>query len=372
MNLLSFIKTSDVYIPGILATDEEAIRKYYMHAGFADFHIVSTDAAYHPDQGGYIITITVDEGPVYRVSSVKLTSHLAAVDSASLERFVSLHAGDIYDATAVDKSVEAISRELARQGFAFADVRPHGERDMVKHEIALVFTVDDAPRVYVERIDILGNTRTRDYVIRREFDIGEGDPYNHAMIEASERRLNNLGFFKSVHISSRPGSTPDRVIVTVQVEDKPTGSISIGGGYSTTAGALAEIAYTETNFLGRGQYIRASVSIGQYGSGEKLSFTEPYFMDQRLAAGFDIFHQAQYVNPYAEYATWTTGVNLRLGIPITDEFTFQPNYSIYQSEIQIPNSNAQPYGDCNDLISATGLGTILGSARRRRTRPRTA
>ena len=255
-----------------------------------------------------------------------------------------LHAGDIYDATAVDKTVEAISRELARRGFAFAEVRPHGERDMVKHEIALAFTIEDAPRVYVERIDILGNTRTRDYVIRREFDIGEGDPYNHTMIEASERRLNNLGYFKTVHISSRPGSTADRVIVTVQVEDKPTGSISVGGGYSTTAGALAEIAYTETNFLGRGQYLRASVSVGQYGSGEKLSFTEPYFMDQRLAAGFDIFHQAQYVNPYAEYATWTTGVNLRLGIPITDEFTFQPNYSIYQSAITIPNTTRSPTG----------------------------
>ena len=243
-----------------------------MHSGYADFRIVSTDAAYHPDQGGYIITITVDEGPVYHVSSVKVTSHINAVDSATLERFVDLRAGDIYDATAVDKTVAGIARELARRGFAFADVRPHGERDMVKHEIALAFTIEDAPRVYVERIDILGNTRTRDYVIRREFDIGEGDPYNHTMIEAAERRLNNLGYFKTVHISSRPGSTADRVIVTVQVEDKPTGSVSVGGGYSTTAGALAEIAYTETNFLGRGQYLRASVSVGQYGSGEKLEF----------------------------------------------------------------------------------------------------
>ena len=156
-----------------------------------------------------------------------------------------------------------MTRELARRGYAFSDVRPHGERDNANHTIALAFTIDDAPKVYVERIDIVGNTRTRDYVIRREFDIGEGDPYNHALIERGERRLNNLDFFKSVHVSTRPGSAPDRIIVTIAVEDKPTGSISLSGGYSTLEGPLAEVAFTETNFLGRGQYLRLSASRGR-------------------------------------------------------------------------------------------------------------
>ena len=164
--------------------------------------------------------------------------------------------GDVYDASAVDKSVEAITRDVARQGYAFSEARPHGDRDTVNHTIALSFSVDNGPKVYIERIDIVGNTRTRDYVIRREFDIGEGDPYNHVLIERAERRLNSLGYFKKVHISNRPGSAPDRVIVVVEVEDQPTGSISLSGGYSTTQGFLAELAYTETNFLGRGQYVR--------------------------------------------------------------------------------------------------------------------
>jgi outer membrane protein insertion porin family len=346
MNFLSWFKTSDVYDPDRLASDEEAIRKYYMKNGYADFRITNTDVAYQADPAGYIITISMEEGPQYHVSGVSVSSQIAKVDSRSLNQFVTLHAGDVYNATAVEKTTDSITREMARQGYAFADVRPHGQRDEATHQIALGFTVDEGPKVYIERIDVVGNTRTRDYVIRREFDIGEGDPYNHALIESGERRLNRLGYFKKVHISTRPGSTPDRVIVTVEVEDQPTGSVSLSGGYSTTAGFLAEVAFTETNFLGRGQYVKASVSEGQYSRGWGLSFTEPYFLEQRLAAGFDIFHKEQDQNQFALYETWTTGVNLRLGVPVTDEFTFQPNYSIYESAIEVPNTDSQPYNDC--------------------------
>jgi outer membrane protein insertion porin family len=158
--------------------------------------------------------------------------------------------------------------------------------------------------------------------------------------------LNNLGFFKTVHISTRPGSSPDRIIVTIVVEDKPTGSVSLSGGYSTTEGFLAEVAFTETNFLGRGQYVKASISEGQFANGWGLTFTEPYFLDQHLAAGFDLFHKQQLENQFALYETSTTGVNLRLGIPITDELTFQPNYSIYAAQIEVPNNADQPFDDC--------------------------
>ena len=346
MNFLSWFKSSDVYQPDTLAADEEAIRKYYMKNGYADFRITDTNVVYDPDKKGYIVTITVSEGTQYHVSGVTVTSHLAKVSSESLERFVLLHAGDVYNASAVEKSVEAMTRQLARLGYAFSDVRPHGDRNDATHQIALAFTVDDGPKVYIERMDIVGNTRTRDYVIRREFDIGEGDPYNHTLIEQGERHLNNLGFFKTVHISTRPGSSPDRIIVTIVVEDKPTGSVSLSGGYSTTEGFLAEVAFTETNFLGRGQYVRASISEGQFANGWGLTFTEPYFLDQHLAAGFDLFHKQQLENQFALYETSTTGVNLRLGIPVTDELTFQPNYSIYEAQIQIPNTTNQPFADC--------------------------
>jgi outer membrane protein insertion porin family len=191
-------------------------------------------------------------------------------------------------------------------------------------------------------------------VIRREFDIGEGDPYNHAMVEQGERRLNRLGFFKKVHISTRPGASPDRVIVTIEVDDQPTGSVSVSGGYSTTAGFLAEVAFTETNFLGRGQYVKLSASEGQYSHGWGASFTEPYFLDQRLAAGFDVYQKVQNPNSWATYYTWTTGATVRLGVPITDEITLQPAYSLYGTRIKIPNSSSQPYDDCSTSV---GSGT---------------
>jgi outer membrane protein insertion porin family len=357
MNFLSFLKTSDVYDADRLASDEEAIRKYYMKHGYADFRITNTDVHYDADQGGYIVTISMDEGPQYHVASVKVDSHVASVDGDALQKFVKLSPGDVYDATAVELSTEALTRDVSRQGYAFSQVRPHGDRDNAAHTIALVFTVDDGPKVYIERIDIQGNTRTRDYVIRREFDIGEGDPYNHALIERAERRLNNLGYFKKVHITNRPGSSPDRVIVVVEVEDQPTGAFSISGGYSTIDGAIAEVSVTETNFLGRGQYVKLSASYGQYSEGWSASFTEPYLFDQRMAGGLDVYHKATFQNQYAFYETWTTGATLRLGLPITDEFTFQPHYSLYGSKITIPNNSDQPYDDCNNPIDGTTPGT---------------
>ena len=347
MNFLSWIKSTDVYDPDRLASDEEAIRRYYMKNGYADFRITNTDVAYQANPPGYVITITMEEGPQYHVSGVSVDSHIPQVNGPALLQFSALRPGDVYDAGGVDKTVDAMTRDVARQGYAFSEVRPHGERDTVNHTIALQFSVDNGPKVYIERIDIVGNTRTRDYVIRREFDIGEGDPYNHALIERAERRLNGLGYFKKVHISNRPGSSPDRVIVVVDVEDQPTGSISLSGGYSTTQGIMAELAYTETNFLGRGQYVRLSVSDGQYSQGWKASFTEPYFLGQRLAAGFDLYHQVNLKNQYALYENWTTGGTLRLGIPVTDDLTFQPNYSLYESKITIPNTTSQPYDDCS-------------------------
>ena len=345
--VLSWFKSTDVYDPDRLATDEEAIRRYYMKYGYADFRILNTDVAYQENPAGYVITITLEEGPQFHVSGVSVDSHIPQVNGPALLQFSYLKPGDVYDAGAVDKTVDAMTRNVANQGYAFSEVRPHGERDEINHTIALQYSVDNGPKVYIERIDIVGNTRTRDYVIRREFDIGEGDPYNHALIERAERRLNGLGYFKKVHISNRPGSAPDRVIVVVDVEDQPTGSISLSGGYSTTQGVLAELAYTETNFLGRGQYVRLSVSDGQYSYGWKASFTEPYFLGQRLAAGFDIYHQANFTNPYAMYENFTTGGTLRVGVPVTDDLVFQPNYSLYESKITIPNTTAQPYDDCS-------------------------
>ncbi len=356
MNFLSFFKTSDVYDPDKIASDLELIRRFYLKNGYADFRVTGSDAQYSPEQGGYIITITVEEGVQYTVAAVDVESHLPTLDAASLRSFVRLSAGEIYDGDLVQKTTDALTKEIAKQGYAFSQVRPRGDRDPVSRTVTIVFVIDEGPRAYVERIVIRGNTRTRDYVIRREFELGEGDAYNKALVDRAERRLNNLGYFKKVKITNEQGSAPDRVIINVEVEDQPTGSLSLSGGYSTSAGFIAEVAVTETNFMGRGQYVRLSVSEGQYSRGVEFNFTEPYFLGNRLAAGFDLYAKQSSVNQFSFYNSFVTGGTLRLGLPVTEQITFSPRYSIYNTYLSIPNNSTFPYNDCNNPINGITPG----------------
>ena len=346
MNYLSWLKTTDVYDPDKIAADQELIRRYYLKNGYADFRVVGSDAHYDSEQKGYIITITVEEGPQYRIGTVSVDSRLRDVDGATLAPLVKLSTGDVYDGDLVEKSVDVISRDVARRGFAFSQVRPKGDRDPATRTITLGFVVDDGPRVYIERINIRGNTRTRDYVVRREFDIGEGDAYNRQLVDRAEKRLNNLGFFKKVKVSNEPGSSPDRIVINVDVEDQPTGSFSIAGGYSTTDGLLAEVSVTESNFLGRGQYVRASASRGQNSQGYELSFSEPYFLDRRLAAGVDLFRKQTNQSRFSQYQTIITGGTVHFGLPVTDDLSFSPRYSLYKTQIKLPNTASTPFNDC--------------------------
>ncbi len=359
MNYLSFFKTSDVYDPDRIASDLELIRRFYLKNGYADFHVVGSDAQFDPAQGGYILTITVEEGVQYTVAAVNVESHLPDLDGEALRPLVRLSAGDIYNGDMVEKTVTALTKEVGKHGYPFTQVHPRGDRDPATHTVTIAFVLDEGPRVYIERIVVRGNTRTRDYVIRREFEIGEGDAYNRVFIDRAERRLNNLGFFKKVKITNEPGSTPDRVIVVVDVEDQPTGSLSLSGGYSTSQGFIAEAAVTETNFMGRGQFVRLSVSEGQYSRGVEFNFTEPYFLDNRIAAGFDIYAKKSDAFQFSFYNDFTTGATLRLGLPVTEEITFSPRYSISRNDISIPNSSGQPFNDCTSPIwgITPGFGT---------------
>ncbi|HEX4768958.1 MAG TPA: outer membrane protein assembly factor BamA [Lichenihabitans sp.] len=356
MNLLSWLKTSDVYDPDKIAADEDLIRRYYLRNGYADFRITGTDVRFDAGEGGYIITISLEEGARYTVSSVKVESRLPGISSESLQPAVRVSAGDTYDGDEVQKSVEALTRDVERRGDPFVEVRPRGDRDSTNHTVAIGFTVDEGAHVYIERINIRGNTRTRDYVIRREFDLGEGDPYNKVLIDRAERRLNSLGFFKKVKITNEPGSSPDRVIIDVDVEDQPTGSFAISGGYSTTDGLIAELSVTESNFLGRGQFVKVAVQEGQYARGVDFSFTEPYILNTRVAAGFDLFAKQSDNTQYTDYSTFVTGGTLRLGIPITDEFSISPHYSLYNTRLSIPNTASSPFNDCTFPVDGTTPG----------------
>jgi outer membrane protein insertion porin family len=356
-NLLSFIKTSDVYDPDRLASDLELIRRYYLRNGYADFRIAGSNVVFDAARKGYVITISVDEGEQYRVGEVVVDSRIREVDAQRLRNRVATGRGDVYSVEAVEKSVEQLTRDVARDGYAFVRVSPRGDRDVANRVVNLGFTIEEGPRVYVERINVRGNARTRDYVIRREFDLGEGDAFNRALVDRAERRLKNLGFFKTVRITTEPGSSPDRVVLNVDVEDQPTGQFSIGGGYSTSDGFIGEVSIAEQNFLGRGQFVRLAGTNGQRSRGVDFSFTEPYFLDRRLAAGFDLYARTSDNSRFALYDTRTVGGTLRMALPFDDYFSVGLRYSLYQQEIKIPNTASRPYNDCSFPIGGVTPGT---------------
>jgi outer membrane protein insertion porin family len=258
---LSFLKTSDVYDPDRVEGDADLLRRFYLKNGFADAR-VSGAAAYDPAQQGFTVTFAIDEGARYRFGTIEVLSRVATLDGASLGDVMHLAQGSVFDGEAVGKASDAIALAAGKRGFPFVDVRPRANRDYATNIINFVFTLDDGPRRYIERINIHGNAVTRDEVIRREFDVAEGDAYNRGLIDAAERRLKRLPPFKSVKITTESGSTPDRVVLNVDVEEQQTGDISFSGGYSTSVGIIGEVTASERNFLGLGQYVKASVAFG--------------------------------------------------------------------------------------------------------------
>jgi len=361
-NFLSFLQTTDIYDPDRVEADRDLLRRFYLKHGYADVRIVSALGEYDPAKKGFIVTFTIDEGSQYRVGTVEIVSNVHAIDPSSLRAQLKLGAGSVYNADLVEKSVEAITIAAARNGYAFANVRPRGDRNFETKTINLVFVVEEGARAYIERINIRGNTRTRDYVIRREFDLAEGDAYNRALVDRGERRLKNLNYFKTVKVTNEPGSAPDRVVVNVDVEEQPTGEFSISGGYSTADGLIGELSVADRNLMGRGQYAKAALTYGQRVRGVDLSFVEPFFLGYRMGAGIDLFARQNLASSYVSYDSQTIGTNLRLGFALTEEIAFQPRYSFYQQKITLPNQ----YNNCQFSSLTPGNGgpgvTPLGEA----------
>jgi outer membrane protein insertion porin family len=344
-NWFSFLQTSDVYDPDRIEADRDLIRRFYLSHGFADVQVVAATGEYDPAQKGFIITFTIEEGQLYRFSALDIQSNIRAVDSQTLRRVLRMRSGEVYNGEAVEKTVEDLTVEIAKHGYPFATVRPRGDRNPEQHTVGVVFVVDEGVRAYVERINIRGNTRTREYIIRREFDIAEGDPYNRALIDRAERRIRNLNFFKTVKISNEPGSAPDRVVINCDVEEQSTGDFSVMGGFSTADGFLGQVSVSERNLFGTGRFGKVSVSYGQYTRGADLSFVEPYFLDQRLSAGINLFARQTLQSPYLAYGTDNFGGTLSFGIPLREDLSFQLRYSAFWQAFTLPST----LNDCDNI-----------------------
>jgi outer membrane protein insertion porin family len=344
-NLLSFLGGTDVYDPDRVEADRDLIRRFYLKHGFADVQVVAALTEYDPVRKGFLVTFKIEEGQQYRVASVEFQSSIPTLNGNALRDFSRVNVGAVYNAEALEKSVEEMQIEASRRGYAFAIVRPRGDRNFEAHTVSIVFAIDEGPRTYIERINVRGNTRTRDYVIRREFDLSEGDAYNRALVDRAERRLKNLDFFKSVKITTEPGSSSDRVVLVVDLEEKSTGDFSVSGGYSTTDGPLGEVSISERNFLGRGLFGKVSLTYGQFARGASVSVVEPYLLDYRVAFGLDLFYREQLANDFVSYGTKTLGFSPRLGFGLREDLTLQLRYSIYDQKIDLPTNLA----NCNNL-----------------------
>lgn len=322
--------------------DKELLRRFYFKRGYADFRVVSAVAELSPDKKSFVLTFVLDEGKRYKIRSLDITSDIADVGTAALKPAVQLETGDWYNADKVEKSVTALTDELGKKGFAFVDVEPEMTKDTAAGEIALTFHVKEGERIFVDRINITGNTRTYDKVIRREFRIDEGDAFNVSKIKDSRRNVENLDYFSKVNIETMP-KDDNKADINVDVEEKSTGYFNVGVGYSTVNGALVRTGVTENNFRGLGQRLGLDIGVSQRSQEYDVSFTEPYFLNRRLRAGFDLFRTEQDYQDEGSYDSESTGGRLRLGWNYTDDLSQQFRYTLRQDKISNVDSEASYY-----------------------------
>ena len=335
--LLSFLQSNNIYDPDRIEADRELLRRFYLKHGYIDVRIMAPAVEFDPGARGFVVKYIIEEGEQFRVGTVDVRSNVRALDPGLVRSRLRVSPGEVFNTEAVEKTVEDMTIEAARQGFAFVAVRPRADRDSQARTVNLAFTVEDGARVYIEQINIRGNIRTRDHVIRREFDVAEGDPYNRALIARAERRLKNLSYFKEVKISTEPGSAPDRVVLNVNVEEQSTGEFSVAGGYSTSDGFMGEVSIGERNLLGLGLYAKAAVQYGQHAHGYQLSFVEPYLLGYRVAWGLDLSQKVQSSTQFTSYETRTIGGSTRFGFALREDVSLQLRYSLFSQKVSLPD-----------------------------------
>lgn len=335
-----FLSSDDKYDPERLQYDQELLRRYYTSEGFADFQVKSAYAELSPAKDSFNITFTLDEGQKYTFGAISVKTSVKGLDAGKLRQQLTTAEGETYNSSQIESSIDALVKELGNSGYAFVEVDPKLDRNMDKRTIDVSFELKEGPRVYVEKVNITGNVRTLDEVIRREMRLAEGDPYSTAKLARTEQRLNNLGFFEKVRITNTPGTSPDKTVINIDVREKSTGEISLGGGYSTTDGPLAEAGIRESNLLGRGQDLRFSTTLSGIRQQFDIGFTEPYFLDRELSAGFDLFKTELDNSSQIPYEMRTNGGRLRMGYALTEKWQHNLNYTYKETNIGNIQSNA--------------------------------
>lgn len=367
-----FFSSSDTYDPDRLAFDQQKLRQFYLTEGYADFRVISAVAELTPDKQDFIITYVVEEGDRYKFGDVTVESEIRDFTSELLTPLLPMKEGDYYNAKQVEDTVESLSETAGLYGYAFADVRPEFNRDKDTLTMGINFQVAESDRVYVERIDINGNTLTQDKVVRREFRLNEGDAFNSFQVKRSANRIKSLGFFQeSLEIEQKQGSAPDRIILEANVEERATGELQLSAGFSSVENFILQASVRQRNFRGKGQELRASVSYSSFSQSIELGFTEPYLFDRNIAVGVDVFRRD--LNSFnfigndrkTTFEQLTTGFQVRAGVPITEYLSASLRYGLSYDDVTldrdrffIPDDTGELV--CNPLVAGRYLCDALG------------
>ena len=333
-----FLSNDDSYDPDRVTYDRELLRRFYLKNGYADFKVLSAVAELAPDQNSFYLTFTIDEGERYKFGKIDISTTLKNLDVDELHSQLQTEEGDWYDAEKVDDTIKRLSDQVGNLGYAFVEVEAVVKRDRQARTIGLTYEIREGPKVFVERIDIAGNVRTLDKVIRREFRLVEGDAFNTAKLRRSQQRIRNLGFFKKVDVNNVAGSAPDKTVITVNVEEQSTGELTVGAGYSSTESVIGEVTLRERNLLGKGQDLRVSTTLSTVRQQYDISFTEPYFLDRNVAAGIDLFHIQRNLITTSNYEFASTGFRPRMGYQLTEHLRQTLSYTLRDDDVY----NVQP------------------------------
>lgn len=359
--LTHFLSSGTSYDPDRMAYDQQKMRQFYLTNGYADFRVVSAVAELTPDKKDFILTYVVEEGKRYKFGDVKVQSDIRDLKAEQLQPLVKMKAGDWYNAKAVEDTVDSMTETAGLLGYAFANIDPDFARDGDKLTMGVTYKVNQTPRVYIERIDVNGNTLTQDKVVRREFRVAEGDAFNGYQVKRSRDRIRSLGYFQDkLEIDQKPGSAPDKVVLEANVQEKSTGQLQISAGYSSLEKFIVNLSIEQNNFRGKGQTVRASADWSAYSKSVSTGFTEPYLFDKNIALGFDIFRRdyrsfdfTQDNNRNTTYNQTTTGFQVRLGIPLTEYWQLATRYGLSQDKVSLDKSTY--YSTFNDQGIDTGV-----------------
>lgn len=338
-----FLNNDDRYDPDRLSYDQELLRRFYLSQGYADFRIISAVAELSQDKNSFYLTFTLEEGSRYKVRNIHIDSQLRYFDASVLKEYISFKSGQWYDADEVTATIDAFTDALGDMQYAFVSVKPDIQRNREERTVDITFTINETPRIFVERVDIKGNVRTMDKVIRRELELVEGDPFNRSKLAESEQNIRDLDYFETATVTPLQGTDPDKTILDVEVVEKSTGELSVGAGFSTSDGPLADFSIRERNLLGKGQDLLLSATIAGERTEFNLGFTEPYFLDRDLSAGFDLFHITRDLQDESSYDQRRTGGALRIGYPLSDKWRQTLQYRYERNDITDVQAGASRY-----------------------------